>query len=113
MKTSKEFLKEFSPASYNQLERMLMRGVICAAMDAYKKHILDEINISQAAVEPQKLKAVEEVSANGDPVDFYFDLTLLVKTDNSFQVIDNSQKDWKEFVDCSTLAVKTFKVPIG
>jgi len=46
---------------------------------------------------------------NGE-VDVYFDLTLVVNKNNELFVVDNSQHDWKDCVDCSTLTVEHIKI---
>lgn len=42
----------------------------------------------------------------------YFDITLIVNDENEIEVIDNSQVNWRDFVDCSTIAVHSLKIEI-
>ena len=45
-------------------------------------------------------------------IDTYFDITIIIDKDNNAQLIDNSQVDYKDFVDCNTLKVTHLKISI-
>lgn len=58
----------------------------------------------------QKLKPVVLNTKTNDVEEVFFDLTLIINKQNELMVIDNSVQDWKEVVDCNTLAVKEIKL---
>lgn len=47
---------------------------------------------------------------DGDVVDVYFDLTVIITKQNELYVVDNSTEDYKDFIDSNTLIVKQVKL---
>ena len=47
---------------------------------------------------------------DGEVVDVYFDLTILITKQNELYVVDNSKEDYKDYIDCNTLIVKQIKL---
>ena len=60
-----------------------------------------------------KLVPVTVESKCGDIVSVHFDITLVVSKDNQIIVVDNTQQDAKEIVDCNTLLMQEFKLEIS
>jgi hypothetical protein len=54
-----------------------------------------------------KLSPIIKTSESNDLEDIFFQVTLIVDKDNNLVVIDDSQSDWTDFVDCGTLIMKT------
>jgi len=59
-----------------------------------------------------KVTPVERVSSEGDLEDVSFKLTLIVDKDNNLKVIDNTQEDWRDYVDDNTLTVESIEMSI-
>lgn len=59
----------------------------------------------------QKLKPVI-VTTLGGIVSVHFDLTIMIDKSKEAYVIDNSQVDWKDFIDGDTLVVKQVKIEV-
>lgn len=55
---------------------------------------------------------VEKVDESGELEDIYFDVTILIDKDNYLTIVDNSQFDWREFVDGNTLTTKRVKLSV-
>ena len=58
-------------------------------------------------VTPKIVTYVQEVE------DIFFDLTLIVNSDNQVIVVDNTKVDYKDFIDTSTLTTKAVKIHVG
>jgi len=59
-----------------------------------------------------KVNPVERISSEGDLEDVSFKLTLIIDKDNNLKVIDNTQEDWREYVDGNTLTIKDIEMSI-
>lgn len=59
-----------------------------------------------------KLKPISITSKAGELEDIYFDVSIIIDKDNKAVLIDNSQEDWRDFVDCNTLKVEKIKISI-
>lgn len=57
-----------------------------------------------------ELKKIVEKSSKGHVIDTYFSVSLIVNKNNELTVIDNSQTDWKDYVDSNTQLVETVKL---
>jgi len=58
-----------------------------------------------------KLKPKVVLSKDNEDVDtVLFSLTLVIDKDNKLVVVDDSQHDWKDAVDCNTLVIKHVKI---
>lgn len=42
----------------------------------------------------------------------YYDVTIIIDKDSNALLIDNSDIDYKDFVDCNTLKIETLKIII-
>jgi|VirMetMinimDraft_7_1064189.scaffolds.fasta_scaffold84520_1 hypothetical protein len=45
-------------------------------------------------------------------VEVYFDLTIIIDKDNELVVIDNTQADYHDAIDCNTIAVHNLIIPM-
>jgi hypothetical protein len=52
------------------------------------------------------------VTSQVEVENIFFDLTLIVNVDNQIIVVDNTKVDYKDFIDCSTLATKFVKIQV-
>ena len=57
-------------------------------------------------------KPVTKLTEDQDLEEIYFDLSLVINKDNHIRVVDNSQEDYHDFLDCNTLQVTKVKIPI-
>ena len=55
---------------------------------------------------------VESNKKDGDVVSVHFDITLIITKQNEMFAIDNSEQDYKEYVDDNTLIVKQLKLEV-
>jgi len=62
------------------------------------------IDIKKMKVNPQIV-----ITETGDLDNVHLDLTLLSDKDNNLIVIDNTEVDWKDYVDTKTQFVKHIK----
>jgi len=62
------------------------------------------IDIKKMKVNPQIV-----ITETGDLDNVHLDLTLLLDKDNNLIVIDNTEVDWKDYVDTKTQFVKHIK----
>tara|TARA_R110000868_G_scaffold214608_1_gene464684 strand:- start:778 stop:999 length:222 start_codon:yes stop_codon:yes gene_type:complete len=62
------------------------------------------IDIKKMKVNPQIV-----ITETGDLDNVHLDLTLLLDKDNNLIVIDNTEDDWKDYVDTKTQFVKHIK----
>ncbi len=62
------------------------------------------IDIKKMKVNPQIV-----ITETGDLDNVHLDLTLLLDKDNNLIVIDNTDVDWKDYVDTKTQFVKHIK----
>jgi len=62
------------------------------------------IDIKKMKVNPQIV-----ITETGDLDNVHLDLTLLLDNDNNLIVIDNTEVDWKDYVDTKTQFVKHIK----
>lgn len=53
------------------------------------------------------------IEKDGQVVEVYFDLTIIIDKSNKVITVDNSQNDWKDFVDCDTLVTHRVKINVG
>ena len=53
-----------------------------------------------------KVKVITAATEEGEVLDVYFDITLVVSKSNEIVVVDNNQSDWRDIVDCNTLTIK-------
>jgi len=53
-----------------------------------------------------------ETGPGGLIVDIFFDITVIVDKQNNASIVDNKQHDWKDVVDCNTLAVRHMKISV-
>ena len=76
-----------------------------------------DIQIPVHAVDGDYSKTVVPVtrtSADGEEVEtIFFDLTVMIDKKNEARIIDNSQEDHKDYIDCDTLTVKEVKIEIA
>ncbi len=56
-----------------------------------------------------KLQVKEETN-NGELTDIYYDITLIVNKSGELIVIDNTQQDCTDFVDCGTVIMTSLKL---
>lgn len=54
----------------------------------------------------------KEITSNREVTEIYFDVTLIVNKENEITVIDNTQYDWHDFIDCSTLTCQQVKIQV-
>ena len=52
------------------------------------------------------------VSNDEDVKEIYFDLTLIVDKQNGLTVIDNTVKDFYDYLDCDTLTCQQVKIRV-
>ena len=52
------------------------------------------------------------VSNNKNVKEIYFDLTLIVDKQNGLTVIDNTQKNFHDYLDCDTLTCQQVKIRV-
>jgi ethanolamine utilization protein EutA (predicted chaperonin) len=62
------------------------------------------IDIKKMKVNPQIV-----ITETGDLDNVHLDLTLLLDKDNNLIVIDNTEVDWKDYIDTKTQFVKHIK----
>lgn len=53
-----------------------------------------------------KAKPKVYVDAQEDLIEVCFDITLIVSNDNVVTVVDNTQQDYHDLIDCNTLTTK-------
>ena len=58
------------------------------------------------------VKPVIEDSKGGDVVSIHFDLTLIITKQNQLFAVDNSEEDYKGYVDDNTLVIKQLKIEV-
>lgn len=54
----------------------------------------------------------KEITSKGEVEEIYFDVTLIVDKQNGLRVIDNTQEDWHDFIDCDTLTCQKVKIQV-
>ena len=59
-----------------------------------------------------KLTPITKISNGGDIKDVLFNITIIIDKDNEAFIVDNSKIDYKDFIDCNTLAVKKVEISI-
>jgi len=52
------------------------------------------------------------ISNDKEIKDVYFDLTLIVDKQNGLTVIDNTKKDFHDYLDCDTLTCQQVKIKV-
>ncbi|MDB4343511.1 hypothetical protein OAA15_00660 [bacterium] len=49
----------------------------------------------------------------GDLDNIHLDLTLILDKNNNLTIVDNTELDWHDYVDCNTQFVKHIKPELG
>ncbi len=49
----------------------------------------------------------------GDLDNIHLDLTLILDKNNNLTIVDNTELDWKDYVDCATQFIKHIKPELG
>jgi hypothetical protein len=73
------------------------------AFNAYEGYIICKV-IEKAV--PEKFEKKEKLNIVKKDGKRFFDVTIIINEENEFEVIDNSQHDWRDFVDGGTKALK-------
>lgn len=53
------------------------------------------------------------ITETGDLDNIHLDLTLILDKNNNLTVVDNTELDWKDYIDCDTQFVKHIKPELG
>ena len=54
----------------------------------------------------------KEIASEGEVKEIYFDVTLIVTKENKVMIVDNTQEDVKDYIDCGTLTSQKVKIQV-
>ena len=59
------------------------------------------------------LKPIIDTNKEGELIEVYFNITIVIDKDNYARIVDDRTEDWKDIVDCNTLSVTHHKITVG
>jgi hypothetical protein len=54
----------------------------------------------------------KEITSQGEVVEVFFDVTLIVNKENKIIIVDNTQEDFYDYLDCGTLTCQRVKIQV-
>jgi len=54
----------------------------------------------------------KEIASEGEVKEIYFDVTLIVTKENKVMIVDNTQENVNDYIDCGTLTSQKVKIQV-